>query len=228
MYRVLCKYWVIVIIIGISSNKLKSQSLEWGWSMETDEVTKIITDAQENIYMIGSFFDTVNINPLGNSHHLYSSSSNYGEFLAKYDYTGNLLWGVSFGNYPNGMAYINDAETDSIGNIIITGSYWGTIDFNPSPNIITNLNSVSSSSLGHSIFIAKYDVNGNLLWAKNISTYGNEIPEAITTDKIGNIIITGRFGGTVDFDPDTSSIYNITNTIGYYNNIFILKGTGKK
>src|SRR4029078_7152779 len=50
------------------------------------------------------------------------------------------------------------------------------------------------------IFFCRYDVNGDLVWAKQISstqqTFGG-----ISLDQDGNIYMAGAFSGTDDFDP---------------------------
>jgi len=57
-------------------------------------------------------------------------------------------------------------------------------------------------------------------WAKGMGGTGNERGNSITVDALGNVLTTGYFEGTVDFDPGIG-FYNLT-SIGS-NNIFISK-----
>ena len=59
------------------------------------------------------------------------------------------------------------------------------------------------------IFISKLDSAGNFVWAKRIggSTYDNAY--SISLDGMNKVYTTGRFTGTVDFDPGTG-VFNLT------------------
>jgi gliding motility-associated-like protein len=59
-----------------------------------------------------------------------------------------------------------------------------------------------------------------LAWAKNMTSAGDNVALAITTDGSGNIYTTGRFEGTVDFDPGPQS-FNLTSNGG--TDVFISK-----
>ena len=57
-----------------------------------------------------------------------------------------------------------------------------------------------------SLFIVKYDFNGNVKWAKRASSFinGNLISKSIATDATGHIYVTGDFTGSIAvFDNDT-------------------------
>jgi LPXTG-motif cell wall-anchored protein len=91
---------------------------------------------------------------------------------------------------------VNGVTVDASGNTYMTGALIGTADFDPETGV-TNL----ASAGGRDIYVAKYDVMGRLVWAKSVGTTGNQIGVSITTDASGNVIVSGRFIGTVDFDP---------------------------
>lgn len=84
---------------------------------------------------------------------------------------------------------------DAAGNVYAAGSFSGTTDFDPGPG---TANIVGDQD----IFIVKYGASGNYLWAKKIgSAQGTDYATSIAVDANGNIIITGVFEQTVDFDP---------------------------
>ena len=60
----------------------------------------------------------------------------------------------------------------------------------------------------------------NYAWAKSIGGNDSELSNAITVDGSGNIYITGFFTGTVDFDPNASTV-NLTATGN--RDIFVVK-----
>jgi gliding motility-associated-like protein/uncharacterized delta-60 repeat protein len=88
----------------------------------------------------------------------------------------------------------------SAGDMLITGYFQGTVDFDPSGTASFTLNASQEE-----VYVAKYDANGNFLWAKSFkgSTAGRGL--SIATDNTGNILVTGEFQGTADFDPGAAT-----------------------
>ena len=99
--------------------------------------------------------------------------------------------------------------------MIVAGSFGSTVDFDP------GIGNVSLVSLGfYDIFVLKLDLSGNFVWVKNMSGLSYECPNAIAIDASGDIVITGYYIQTVDFDPG-SGIYNLTSEGN--RDIFIVK-----
>ena len=78
-------------------------------------------------------------------------------FLAKFESLGNIIWakraGGSVSDFCNGIA------TDGNGNILITGSY-------ASP-LIAFGSTVFTNPCSIDLYVAKYDNNGNVIWARS-------------------------------------------------------------
>ncbi len=80
-------------------------------------------------------------------------------FLTKLDPNGNFLWARQAGGGPVGALSL---ALDSAGGPLITGSFWSSIDFG-----VTNLTAICGTwSTG---YVAKYDPDGNVLWALPLS-----------------------------------------------------------
>ncbi len=105
---------------------------------------------------------------------------------------------------------------DKTGNIYTTGHFEDIADFDSGPGTYT----LSSNGV-FDVFISKTDPNGNLLWVKQIG--GNNVDEgmAICIDKKNNILVTGIFSGTCDFDPGAGT-FNLS-AVSSSPDIFILK-----
>ncbi len=90
----------------------------------------------------------------------------------------------------------NSIATDSYGNIYVTGTF-------TSP--VLSFGTISLVSSGNEdIFIAKYDANGNVLWAKSAGGTYWDRSTSITVDAFDNIYVTGCFeSDTLYFDNDT-------------------------
>ena len=78
-----------------------------------------------------------------------------------------------------------------------------------------------TASSGGDVFICKLNSAGNLVWAKHMGGPDGASGKAIAVDGSGNILITGSFLGTVDFDPDSLGEVNLTSAGG--NDIFVCK-----
>jgi len=87
------------------------------------------------------------------------------------------------------------------------------VDFNTGAGIY-NLDSSTGNT-----FILKLDKDGNFIWARNIGGGYNTRP-SIALDNQENIIISGDFRGTWDFDPGANT-FNLTSTGKH--DIFITK-----
>ena len=108
--------------------------------------------------------------------------------------TPTFDWAINLGgiNYDRGFEIV----TDAAGDVYVAGIISGTGDFDPGSGVV---NLVSNGN--DDMFIAKYTAAGSLVWAYNIGGTGNEVVTAMAIDASGSCYITGRFAGTVDFDP---------------------------
>lgn len=111
-------------------------------------------------------------------------------------------WAISVGDTL--VDYGVSISTDVSGNVYTTGLYNGTVDFDSGPGTF-NL----TSNGDFDIFIQKLDATGNFIWAKSIGGIQNDWSNSITTDATGNVYITGKFRGVVDFDPGPAT-FNLT------------------
>src|SRR6185295_12918762 len=91
-------------------------------------------------------------------------------YIAKYDTLGNLVWaeGISGNGSPSGA---NGIAADAAGNFYVTGNFATSVTFAPGkPNALTMLS--LGGFFGGDIFIAKYDRDANLLWARLVDGAG--------------------------------------------------------
>lgn len=111
-----------------------------------------------------------------------------------YSQTVKFDWAAHYAgsSFDGGQAITLDAA----GNIYATGYYSKKVDFDPGPGVY-NLTSSSTEDL----FITKSSPDGKLLWAKTIGDFRYQAGYALTIDYAGNLLVTGIFFGTVDFDP---------------------------
>lgn len=108
--------------------------------------------------------------------------------------------------------------TDISGDVYVTGDFAGTIDFDPGPSVLN-----FTCAIGTGMFVCKFNSNGDLLWAKKMSGQITYVArgQAIKTDHLNNIYVSGFFQDTIDFDPDTS-VYNLIGSTTNHD-IFVMK-----
>ena len=147
-----------------------------------------------DIYATGFFRGTVDFDPSANVSNLTSNGLN-DIFIVKLDVNGSFLWAIKSGGSGNDGA--NSIKIDNNGNSYICGSFSGTADFDPSANV---QNLVSAG--GADAYYAKYDNNGNYIFAKRIGNATSDLIYSIALDPNLNIYIAGHFQGTIDIDPN--------------------------
>ncbi|MBL1281319.1 MAG: SBBP repeat-containing protein [Fluviicola sp.] len=102
---------------------------------------------------------------------------------------------------------------NSSGAIYTTGLFIWNTDFESASPLVSLWG-------GHDIFIQKFDQAGNQIWVKKVGTSSVDSGMSINVDSNGDILISGYFSGTADFDPGVA-VYNLTSANGM--DIFILK-----
>jgi len=164
-----------------------------------DIVEKILVDATHNVYIAGRFSFTIDADPGLDSSILTAFGIN-SAFLGKYDSAGNYLWAHGFGGGVQTIG--SEIDLDPSGNVYFTGWFQDSADFDPGPGT-TLLTSVGESD----IYIAKYNANGDLVWAKSFGGVDNEFGFGIAVDGGGNIYVIGEIRSATDFDPGPDTAY---------------------
>lgn len=168
----------------------------WG-GFDNDDGISISLDASGNLYVIGSFWETVDFDP-GSGTVNITSVGDSDAYLLKLDPNGNFVWVKTFGGLTTDFA-APFVLVDPFGNIYCTGHFTGTIDFNPGAATF------NISSIGPDIdaFVLKLDPNGDFLWAKAMGGTNVESVTSISVDVSGNVYMLGFFFGTSDLHPGT-------------------------
>ena len=150
--------------------------------------SSMVMDANGDILITGFYSGTnVDFDPGPGIATKSSLSGSTDIFIAKYDASGNYLWAISLGSTADDRG--NDLLSDASGNIFATGTFNGIADFDP------GIGSANLTALGAGdIFLAKYDGNGNYLWAKQAGGTATDDVRDIALDASGNIILTGTSG----------------------------------
>ena len=140
----------------------------------------ICADGSCNVYITGTTTSTTGIATSG----AFKTKPNSRTFLAKFNSSGLRQWGTYYGGYStsSGSAVddslaIGDAvAADDSNNVYLTGTIAWFIGF---------------AKKDSAAFIAKFDKYGNFQWKREFGTRIAFSGNAVATDGIGNVFITG-------------------------------------
>ncbi len=187
-------YIPIIYKLNNQGNTIWSKSLEGNNNTFGKDIT---TDSNGNVFLAGSYRDTVDFDTGSN---IYEMTASGGEdiFILKLDSNGDFIWVKSIGGsyFDSGSSI----SVDTQGDVYTTGYFSTTVDFNTDPSEVLNFTSNGESD----IFIHKLDSAGNFVYAKQIGGSGADIGYSIRVDDVDDILLTGSFTNLVDFDPETT------------------------
>jgi len=149
----------------------------------------IVNDNAGNVYVSGKY----ELQAADFSGTTVTCAGNHDIFLAKYTAGGALTWiktgGGILGDYAESIA------CDGTNYVYIAGEIEGSNDLITFPGSTITLNTMGDND----IFLAKYDLDGNLIWARSAGSSNNEKALAITYDAAGNVFICGHYTNTATF-----------------------------
>lgn len=164
-----------------------------------DQGNAIACDAMGHVRLTGSFSGVVDFDPGVDEHELQSTPGDKDIFVLELNADGTYSRAFAIGsaaNWDEGLGIAIDAA----GNTCLTGYFMATVDFDAGTGVAPL---VSVTSVTTDAFVAKYDPDGALLWARSLGGALGDAGRSIATDAAGNTFTTGYFLGTVDADPGT-------------------------
>ena len=176
-------------------------SLAWakrmGSSSSGDWGNAIATFADGSCVVCGYFHGQAAFDegPLSNG--LISAGLN-DAFLARYNADGSLAWARRAGGIFNDQAY--GVATFPDGSCVVTGSFAAQATFGE--GIASTTLTATGSLLSADVFVARYDRDGTLLWARQCGgAAGDDSGRSIGAGPDGACVVTGSFLGTASFGP---------------------------
>ncbi|WP_317896559.1 T9SS type A sorting domain-containing protein [Aurantibacillus circumpalustris] len=183
------------------------------------QMTSLCLDPQQNIWMAGIITGTADLDP-GSGQYTVGTSGITQTIYNKLDPSGNFISGFL---YTTGLYVSNPIiKYDAAGNFIVCGGFTGTVDFDPGAG-----NFPLTSNGGTDVFVCKFSNNGLLLWALRYGGSLTDVVADIEFDSANNIVLTGNFNSTVDFDPGPGnfSLTAISSGFGDPGDAYVLKLT---
>ena len=165
-------------------------------------------DGQENIYIEGRYSSNVDFDPGPGTFYLFVPYTN--SFVLKLDANGDFVWVKSLGTYSLGSTVLVESlDVDAAGNSYQTGSFDGTVNFQLLGGATQTL---IAAGIGPDIFVTKLNANGDLIWVRQMAGSGSPsggqfegFGKRIYVDNNDDVLVSGYFEGTTDFDPGIGS-----------------------
>ena len=163
----------------------------WVWaksfgSVGFDETGSVCSDSSGNIYLSGTYSDTITI---GNN--TISTNGFTDAILIKLNSFGQAVWSISAGDIESDYGRIVHSTTDKI--------YWGGI-YSKRPYF----GNTRLTNKGYEdIFIAVLDSSGNYINVLNAGSNQFDALNSIDIDSVGSMIVTGGFEGTCYFGSNS-------------------------
>lgn len=156
-------------------------------------------DGSGNVFVTGNFSSiTITIDLVT----LTNTGSSSGAFLLKLDSTLTAVWARTASSNSNDES--RGCSSDIYGNTVITGVFTGSS--------ITFGNTVLNNNGEEEIFLAKYDRDGNLFWAKKIGKSKADGTNDCFLHNSGKILVVGYYNsssltlGNIDLDNSYQGI----------------------
>jgi len=103
----------------------------------------------------------------------------------------------------------SDVTVDDNGNIYVTGQFGGWIDFDYT---LSTPEDTLHSRGDKDAFVARYNSNGNIIYAGQMGGPGQDVGYGVTVDADGTVYATGFFSEIADVDPGPG-IFDLVSTV---------------
>jgi hypothetical protein len=148
-----------------------------------DEGFGVGVDGSGNVTVTGFFAGTVDFGGGG-----LTSAGDSDIVVVSYTSSGAFRWAKRFGGTGSDTGYA--VAVDGNGNLVVTGTFQGTVDFGGGPLACAGISD---------IFVASYTSAGAFRWAKRFGASSYAEGHGVGVDSSGNATVTGAFSGTADF-----------------------------
>jgi len=172
-------------------------NLIWANNYGNINISQVTANSSGNIVMCGIYFGPFqDFDGKAGVYNVAIQGAAGDIFVSTMDQNGNLIWVGAMGGTLTESVFM---QIDVFDNIYLHSRLSNGTDFDWGVGTLS-LPPVANFDN----YISKYNSNGDHLWTKQLTGSGNEDPEAIKIDVLGNLYVTGTFELTTDFDPSLS------------------------
>ncbi len=142
------------------------------------------------VYVSGSYGGTIVAGSGPGSTTLLPGGTSFNGFIWKLTATGETEWAKRLGAGPLPGSIMTDIIADASGDVLVTGSFSGTLVVPTAPAATTLL-----SNGQNDILLARLDAGGNYKWVRGFGSTTGDDGIAIGQDATGNVYAAGYIGG---------------------------------
>jgi len=180
---------LLVISFSFLFSQLNAQTVQWAHSATSqgyEDGNAITADDSGNVYVSGQIEYTTHFD--GGMQ--LSSNGIHDIFVGKYSPDGTLKWVRNAGGRGGDVGY--GVAVDNLHNCYATGEIEDTAQFSSTVSLV--------SAGGNDIFVSKYNMNGQLVWAKRFGSTESDKGYSLMTNSNGDIFLTGFYSAHIYFD----------------------------
>jgi hypothetical protein len=164
-----------------------------GWSKvwgdkETQRATGVtVGGVSGEIAVVGEFAGSINFGSVATT---VTTHGGYDAFLTRFQGDGSPISATAFGD--SGDQYASAIAEDAAGNIIVTGSFGGSLSFGSCTTLTATANKDA--------YVVKFDASTTCTWSKAFG--GNAFlgtASDISIDTSSNIVLAGIYSGSINF-----------------------------
>ena len=142
--------------------------------------------------------------------------ANNGKTIPNHDY----LWSRTTSG--SAYEYASRAAVDAVGNVYLSGYFFGATDFDPTAGVDTR----TTPSNYYNAFVTKLNADGSYGWTwtpvqQTNTSWSNGMDVAV--DATGTVYVTGGFGGQVAFDAQNVTRFAVTANTPSIGQIYLAK-----
>lgn len=191
-----------VFIARYNTNGTLAWAKRAGGASDYDRGYGITALTDDTVIVTGTFAEAATFGPGEPGQVILNSAGNSDVFIAHYNSNGTLAW-VKRAGGATSFDWSYDIVALSDNTTVLIGYFYSTATFGPGEPGQTILTSTSADT--NDIFIAHYNTNGTLDWAKQAGGSSNEYGYGITALSDDSTVVTGLFSTTATFgsgDPN--------------------------
>lgn len=214
------KYFIIAFNLLLILRISNAQQLNYIWHHNHDfegnssTATDVIPTVNGDLYAIYTHSDPIDADP---EHAVIPTGANLDYYtIIKYNYQREYIWHKTL---PAGSSLFNAKMKQAPnGDIYVYGDYNTAFDADPGPGV----NMLSPMGFQGSGFIIHLDSNANYIDAVDIDAASRAGVYELDFDNLGNLYLTGTYGGTLDADPRSGVVNHVD---GQFGGSYIIKLT---
>lgn len=196
---------------------------QWSYSLGSANAATVNTECGRevrflsggDIVLAGMFRDTYDADPSGSTYSM-TSAGGADIFVARFTGSGSWVWTYAVGNSTDEYLYAMDV--DGMDHLYFVSKMFGAYDLQPGPATV--------NYFSNHIPIITWDASGNYLGHYTSITDGGayRIVNGLEASPTGDLVLAGRFGGSVNCDSALTPAHEIMGLGGYTDALLVTYG----